>query len=70
MCSYSFHDENNPAISVDNKSPLDGNFVYYTLPSDKIYSTFFEIINAAGTVSIPGPKFSEIQFMQYCIYIL
>lgn len=45
---------------MDSKSALDdGNFVYYTLSSDKIYSTLFEIINAAGTISIQGPKFCE-----------
>lgn len=61
ICNYSFHDEKNPVISMYNKSHLeDGNLVYYTLPSDKMYSTFFQIINAAGTTSIPGPKFSEI----------
>ena len=60
VCSFALHayDTNDPTIS---ESPWeDGGFVYFTLPIDRRYSTFFVISNAAGTRTISGTNFSEM----------
>ena len=64
VCSFALHDANDPTLSEE--SPLeDGGFVYFTLPIDKRYSTFFVIGNAAGTRTISGTPFSEIHTCTY-----
>ena len=59
VCSYTLHDNNDPTISVDS-SLEDEDTVSFTLPTDRRYSTFFEISNAGGTRNISGTNFSEI----------
>ena len=63
VCSYTLHDDNDPTISVES-SLEDGDFVYFTLPTDRRYSPFFEVSNAAGTRNISGTNFSKILYMQ------
>ena len=61
VCSFALHayDANDPTIFEE--SPLEnGDFVYFTLPSDRRYSTFFVISNAAVTRTISGTNFSEM----------
>ena len=64
VCSYTLHDVNDPVISVEG-SLEDGDFVYFTVPTDRTYSIYFEISNAAGIRNISGTNFSEIH-IQLC----
>ena len=66
VCSYTLHDDNDPTISVES-SLEDGDFVYFTLPTDRRYSPFFEVSNAAGTWNRPGTYFSEIHVHVYML---
>ena len=59
VCSFALHDTNDPTISEESALE-DVDFVYFTLPIDRRYSTFFVISNAAGTRTISGTTFSEI----------
>ena len=61
VCSFALHayDVNDPTISEESALE-DGGFVYFTLPIDRRYSTFFVFSNAAGTRTISGTTFSEI----------
>ena len=59
ICSYTMLDVNDLDMSVDTAMD-DGDSVNFALPTDRRYSTFFEISNAAGIWIIPGVNFSEI----------
>ena len=59
VCSYTLYDVNDPTISVES-SLEDGDFVYFTAPTDRRYSVIFEISNTAGIRTISGINFSEI----------
>ena len=68
VCSFALHDANDPTISEE--SPLeDGDFVTFTLPIDRRYSTFFVISNAAGTWTISGMNFCEIYTCTTCTLV-
>ena len=62
VCSFALHayDVNDPTISDSESTLEDGGFVYFTLPIDRRYSTFFVISNAAGTRILSVTPFSEI----------
>ena len=65
VCSFALHDTNDPTISEESALE-DGDFVYFTLPSDRRYSPFFIISNATGTRTISGTNFSEIYIRCTC----
>ena len=64
VCSFALHDINDPTISVESALEDEG-YVYFTLLSDRRYSTFFVISNAAGTWTLSGTPFSEI-YLRTC----
>lgn len=59
VCSYTLYDVNDPTSSVES-SLEDGEFVYFTAPTDRRYSIFFEISNTAGIRTTSSINFSEI----------
>ena len=61
VCSFALHAYDVNDTTISEESPWeDGGFVYFTLPIDRRYSTFFVISNAAGTRTISGTNFSEM----------